>query len=280
MIARNPSTISNVIDNFYTFHKKTIMPLVLKEIGQGAAFVTLNREVKMNSINREMALLLREILKECESDKNVRAIYLTGKGKAFCAGQDLLEASDTDMMDKILTEQLNPLVTTIRNLQKPVVAAVNGIAAGAGASIALCCDIVVAASSATFTQAFIKIGLIPDSGGTYILPRLVGWQKAAAFMMLGDKISGDEAERLGMIYKSYPDETFKDESMKLALMLARMPTRAIALTKEALNRSVINNFDEQVLCEEELQKIAGKTKDFAEGLKSFMEKRTPEFKGE
>ena len=160
------------------------MPVVLKEIKQNVAIITLNREDKINSINREMALLLHQQLQECAQDDNVRAIYLTGIGKSFCAGQDLVEASDVSMMDKILPEQLNPLVSLIRNSRKPVVAAVKGVAAGAGASLALCCDIVVASSSASFIQAFSKIGLVPDSGATHILPRLVGWQKAAAFMML------------------------------------------------------------------------------------------------
>lgn len=249
------------------------MPAVLKEINQGVAIVTLNREDKINSINREMALLLQQVLKECEQDENVRAIYLTGSGKSFCAGQDLAEAADISMMQKILPEQLNPLVALIRKLNKPVVAAVKGVAAGAGASIALCCDIVVASSSASFIQAFSKIGLIPDSGATHILPRMIGWQKAAAFMMLAEKVSGDEAERIGMIYKVFADENFDEESFKIALALAQMPAKALALTKEALNRSVINSFDEQLKAEEELQMIAGGTKDFAERLGAFLQKK-------
>jgi 2-(1,2-epoxy-1,2-dihydrophenyl)acetyl-CoA isomerase len=249
------------------------MPVVLKEIKQNVAIITLNREDKVNSINREMALLLHQLIQECAQDDNVRAIYLTGAGKSFCAGQDLVEASDVSMMDKILPEQLNPLVSLIRNSRKPVVAAVKGVAAGAGASLALCCDIVVASSSASFVQAFSKIGLIPDSGATHILPRLIGWQKAAAFMMLAEKISGDEAERTGMIYKVFPDEDFEQESFKIALALTQVPPKALALTKQALNRSVRNSFDEQLKVEEELQSIAGKSAEFTERLAAFTQKK-------
>ena len=238
---------------------------VIKEIKQGVAIITLNREEKVNSINREMALLLHQVLQECAQDNNVKSIYLTASGKSFCAGQDLGEASDISLMDKILPEQLNPLVSLIRNLKKPVVAAVKGVAAGAGASLA--------STSASYIQAFSKIGLIPDSGATHILPRLVGWQKAAALMMLADKISGEEAERIGMIYKVFPDDIFDQESFKIALALTNVPPKALALTKEALNRSVRNNFDEQLKVEEELQSIAGKTKDFTERLAAFTQKK-------
>jgi 2-(1,2-epoxy-1,2-dihydrophenyl)acetyl-CoA isomerase len=250
-----------------------LMPSILKEIKQNVAIVTLNRADKVNSINREMALLLHQVLQECAQDDNVKAIYLTGSGKSFCAGQDLAEASDITMMDKILPEQLNPLVSLIRNLKKPVVAAVKGMAVGAGASIALSCDIVVASVSASFTQAFSKIGLVPDSGATHILPRLVGWQKAAAFMMLAENVGGEEAERIGMIYKVFPDDSFDEESFKIALALTQMPSKALALTKEALNRSVRHSFDEQLRVEEELQSIAGKSKDFTDRLAGFMQKK-------
>jgi 2-(1,2-epoxy-1,2-dihydrophenyl)acetyl-CoA isomerase len=273
------SIILSAINNINTF-QKNYMPVVLKEIKQGVAFVVLNREDKINSLNREMCLLLQAILKECDEDANVRAVYLTGAGKSFCAGQDLTEASDLSTMAKILPEQLNPIVSLIRTLKKPVVAAVKGVAAGAGANLALCCDIVVASSSASFIQAFSKIGLIPDTGGTFILPRLVGLQKAMGLMMLAEKVSGEEAEKIGMIYKVFSDDSFDQESQKIALTLAQMPTRALALTKEALNASVLNNFDDQLKAEEELQKKAGRTKDFVEGVRSFIEKRKPEFKGE
>jgi 2-(1,2-epoxy-1,2-dihydrophenyl)acetyl-CoA isomerase len=249
------------------------MPTVLKEIKQGVAIITLNREDKVHSINRAMAHLLHQLIQECVQDNSIKAIYLTGTGKSFCAGQDLAEVSDTAMLDKILPEQLNPLVSLIRNLKKPVVAAVKGIAAGAGASLALSCDIVVASASASFIQAFSKIGLIPDSGATHILPRLIGWQKAAAYMMLADKINGEEAERTGMIYKVFPDDVFEEESFKIALALTQVPPKALALTKEALNRSARHSFDEQLKVEEELQSIAGRSKDFADRIAAFMQRK-------
>src|SRR5215212_827562 len=203
----------------------TNMSSILLKIENGVGIITLNRPDKLNSINREMAMLLQEKLDECASNAAVRAIYITGAGKGFCAGQDLAEVADPHGpgFDVILSEHYNPIVMRIRALQKPVVAAVNGVAAGAGANIALCCDVVVAAQSASFIQAFSKIGLIPDSSGSYFLPRLIGWQKASALMMLGDKVPAAEAERIGMIYKVIPDESFADESMKIAQTLAQMP---------------------------------------------------------
>jgi len=181
------------------------MSSVLFEIKNNIGFITLNRPDKLNSFNREMALLLQNKLDECASLKEVRAVYITGAGKGFCAGQDLAEVVDPEGpgMDTILSEHYNPIITRIRNIPKPVVAAVNGVAAGAGANIALCCDIVVASVSASFIQAFSKIALIPDSGGTYTLPRLIGWQKASALMLLGDKVSAMEAEKMGMLYKVF-----------------------------------------------------------------------------
>ena len=216
------------------------MSSILLEIQSGVAFITLNRPDKLNSFNREMALLLQKTLDDCASNNEVRCIYLTGAGKGFCAGQDLAEVVDPNGpgMQKILSEHYNPIVERIRNINKPIIAAVNGVAAGAGANIAFACDILVSISSANFIQAFSKIGLIPDSGGTYFLPRLIGWQKASALMMLGEKVSSMEAERLGMIYKIFPDESFADESMKIASTLAQMPTKGLAFTKHALNYSL------------------------------------------
>ena len=258
------------------------MPAVLFEIKDSVGFITLNRPDKLNSFNREMALMLQKKLDECAANKSVRAVYLTGAGKGFSAGQDLAEATDPNGpgLKRILSEQFNPVINKIRSLEKPVVAAVNGVAAGAGANIALCCDIVVASNSASFIQAFSKIGLIPDSGGTYILPRLIGWQKASALMMLGDKINAEEAERMGMLYKVFASETFMEESIKIAVALSKMPTKGLALTKQALNRSVLNNMDQQLNVEDELQTIAGGTYDYNEGVSAFMQKRMPEFRGE
>jgi 2-(1,2-epoxy-1,2-dihydrophenyl)acetyl-CoA isomerase len=257
------------------------MPSVLFEIKNAIAFITLNRPDKYNAFNREMALLMREKLEECKS-KEIRCVYITGVGKAFSSGQDLDEIVDPNGPDitKILAEHYNPIIRQIRKLEKPVVAAVNGIAAGAGANIALCCDVVVASQSASFLQAFSKIGLIPDSGGTYILPRLIGWQKASALMMLGEKVSAQDAERMGMLYKAFPDDLFQQESMNLATTLAQMPTKALDLTKKLLNNSMVNNYDDQLHDEEIFQEHAGRTLDYKEGVQAFLEKRRPNFKGE
>ncbi|MEO8415111.1 MAG: enoyl-CoA hydratase-related protein [Ginsengibacter sp.] len=252
------------------------------EIKNNIALITLNRPEKYNAFNREMALSLQQVLDESESNFEVRCVYITGAGKAFCAGQDLAEVTDPNGpgMRKILSEHYNPIIQKIRNLSKPVVAAVNGVAAGAGANIALCCDIVVAAKSAVFIQAFSKIGLIPDNGGTFFLPRLIGFQKAGAFMMLGDKIDAEEAERIGMIYKFFPDKTFKQEAEKIAMNLAGLPTKALAYTKQALNNSLEQNLVQQLQTEDELQQKAAGTKDFGEGVAAFLEKRKPKFTGE
>lgn len=189
---------------------------ILFHIENGIAYITLNRPDKLNAFNREMALLLQARLDEAASLHEVRCVYLTGAGKGFCAGQDLAEVADPEGpgMQKILSEHYNPIITRICHMPKPVVAAVNGIAAGAGANMALACDVVVAARSASFIQAFSKIGLIPDSGGTYLLPRLVGWQKASALMMLGEKLPADEAEKIGMLYKVIDDADFAAETKK------------------------------------------------------------------
>ena len=258
------------------------MSSITFEIKDQIAFITLNRPDKLNAFTREMALTLQNRLDECASLHEVRAVLLTGAGRAFSAGQDLAEITGPDAlgMDKILSEQYNPIVTRIRNLPKPVVAAVNGVAAGAGANIALCCDIVVATRSASFIQAFSRIGLIPDSGGTWFLPRLVGWQKAIGIAMLGDKIGATEAEKMGMLYKVFEDDEFPGASMTLAAVLAQMPTRALAFTKHAFNYSATNSLEAQLLLEDELQQKAALTMDHKEGINAFLDKRAPLFKGE
>ncbi len=257
------------------------MSSILFHIENGIAFITLNRPDKLNSFNREMALLLQSKLDECASLHEVRAVYLTGAGKGFCAGQDLAEVVDPNGpgMQRILSEHYNPIITRLRHMPKPVVAAVNGVAAGAGANIALACDIVVAAQSASFIQAFSKIGLIPDSGGTYTLPRLIGWQKASALMMLGDKVNAEEAERLGMLYKVFPDEVFSESSKKIAATLSQMPTKALAYIKHALNQSASNDLEAQLQLEDVYQQKAADTDDFKEGVQAFLDKRAPQFKG-
>jgi 2-(1,2-epoxy-1,2-dihydrophenyl)acetyl-CoA isomerase len=255
---------------------------VLFEIRDGIAFITLNRPAKMNALNREMALKLQQCLDESASRKEVRAVYLTGAGKAFCAGQDLAAAVESQGrgMDKILSEGYNPIVTKIRYMPTPVVAAVNGVAAGAGVSLALCCDVVVSVQSASFILAFSKIGLVPDSGGTYTLPRLIGWQRASAMAMLADKVSAEEAEKIGMIYKVCSDQEFPQASLAITKKLAEMPTRGLALIKEALNHSADNTLEVQLDLEDELQQQAMKTKDFKEGIDAFLNKRVPHFLGE
>lgn len=247
----------------------------------GVLTLSLNRPEVFNSFNKEMALSLQRFLEDAKEDESIRAIVLTGEGKAFCAGQDLAEATDPNgpELKSIVRDHYNPIILKIRQIEKPVIAAVNGVAAGAGANIALGCDLVIAKESASFIQAFSKIGLIPDSGGTFFLPRLIGMQKALALMISGDKVGAKQAEEMNMIYKSIPDDLFQDEVNKLAIGLAQMPTKGIGLTKRAMNQSWNNTLIEQLNLEELLQTEAGQTGDFMEGVTAFLEKRKPIFKG-
>ena len=255
---------------------------ILLKIENQIATITLNRPEVFNSFNREMALLLQQTLDECEVNNEVRTIVLTGNGKAFCAGQDLKEVTTPELnpgFKKILEEHYNPIITRIRHIEKPIIAAVNGVAAGAGANIALACDVVIAHEKVSFIQAFSLIGLIPDSAGTFFLPRLIGFQKASALAMLGDKISAEEAERLGMIYKYVPLEEFEGSVEKIALKMANMPTKALGLIKQSLNASMTNNLEQQLALESKNQIEAASTNDYAEGVAAFIEKRKPNFKG-
>ncbi len=257
------------------------MAFISIEKTAGIAKITLNRPDKFNSFCREMALELQSAIDDAAADDNIRCVYLTGEGKAFCAGQDLAEAIEDNGIElaQIVSEHYNPIIEKMRAIPKPVVCAVNGVAAGAGANIALAGDIVVATASASFIQAFSKIGLIPDSGGTFFLPRLIGLQKAAAYMMLGDKIMAEEAERVGMLYKVFADDVFKTESWNIAVALAQMPTKALGLTKALLNQSYQNTLSAQLILEGEFQVKAADSFDYNEGVNAFLEKRKPSFRG-
>ena len=257
------------------------MGILLKSIEDGVGYITLNRPEKYNSYNKEMAYAFREALDEFAANSEVRCVYITGAGKGFCSGQDLSEATNPtpEEFERIVKEHYNAVITRIRHMEKPVIAAVNGVAAGAGANLALACDIVVAAESATFIQAFIKIGLIPDCGGTYMLPRLVGMQRAAGLMMTAEKVSAKDAVAMGMIYKCFPDDVFVTESRLMAATLAKMPTLGMALTKKLLNESFGNSLEAQLEREQKVQAVAGASYDFKEGVQAFLEKRLPEFIG-
>jgi 2-(1,2-epoxy-1,2-dihydrophenyl)acetyl-CoA isomerase len=246
-------------------------------IEAGVATITLNRPDVFNSVNKPLALALQQHLRDCQQNPEVRAVLLTGTGKAFCAGQDLAEITGPDSPEvaEIVEKHYNPIVQLIRELEKPVVAAVNGVAAGAGANLALACDIVVAKESASFIQAFSKIGLIPDSGGTYFLPRLIGMQRASALMFTGDKVSAQEAVQMGMIYKAFSDESFNTEVAALVNKLAAMPTKGLAYTKQLLNGTFGNDLTQQLRAEADYQLRAGRTTDYKEGVSAFLEKRKP-----
>lgn len=243
--------------------------------------LTLNRPARLNAFNEEMHRALAAALDDAQ-DKACRAVLLTGAGRGFCAGQDLADrnlAAGAPDLGLSLENFYNPLIRRIRNLRKPVICAVNGVAAGAGANLALACDIVLAARSAKFTQAFAKIGLIPDSGGTFFLPRLLGEARARALAMLAEPVTAEQAESWGMIWKAVDDGALLPEARALAAHLASQPTQALALIKQALGASAVNTLDAQLDLERDLQRRAGRTPDYAEGVRAFMEKRPPKFTG-
>lgn len=250
---------------------------------QGAVvYLRFNRPEVFNSFNREMALALQDQLDKAQNDDTIRAIVLTGNGKAFCAGQDLKEVTTPELnpgFKKILEEHYNPIITRIRNIKKPIVAAVNGVAAGAGANIALACDVVIANEEANFIQAFSRIGLVPDSGGSYFLPRLIGFGRASALMMLGDKVSATDAVQMGMIFKAVAPEDFDEAVQKTAQTLSNMPTQALGDIKELLNQSMTNSLEDQLDLESKLQIKSAQSNDYNEGVQAFIEKRRPNFKG-
>ena len=250
---------------------------------EGVLVITLDRPESLNAVNEAMTSELLDALKNAERDDQVRCVLLTGAGRGFCSGQDLGDIQNSDggapELGKTVRRRYNPLIRKIRNMEKPVIAAVNGVAAGAGASLALACDLRIAARSATFVEAFVRVGLIPDSGGTTILPALVGLARAAELAFTGRKVEAEEAERIGLVNRVVPDEQLVDEAMELASELAALPTKAIGLTKRAFNRAVLPDLDRRLDYEADLQEIAGRTEDHAEGVKAFLEKRPPEYRG-
>ncbi|WP_103664514.1 enoyl-CoA hydratase-related protein [Gracilimonas amylolytica] len=258
--------------------------MIKTNLSSGVFTITLNRPDKLNSFNFEMASQMKQALMDAESDDEIRCVLITGEGRAFCAGQDLAEATEVSNdperdLSEIVHHTYIPIIKGIRELEKPVVCAVNGTAAGAGANIALACDIVIASEEARFIQSFSQIGLIPDSGGTYILPRLIGLARATALTFLGEKVTAQEAVEMGMIWKSYPADSFMNEAQAIAAKLAKMPTRGFGLTKRGFNAGFSNNLEQQMKLEAELQAEAGKTYDYNEGVQAFLEKRKPEFRG-
>lgn len=258
------------------------MNSIITEQKNNVLIITLNRPEKLNSFNRQMALTLIAVLENADQDKSIRAIVITGSGKAFCAGQDLAEAIDPNGpgINVIVSEHYNPIILKIRSIEKPVIAAINGVAAGAGANIALACDILYASKSASFIQAFSKIGLVPDSGGTYTLPRLVGQNLASALMITGDKFSADEAKSFGIVYKVFEDEQLLELSIASASQISNMPTKAIGLTKRLINKTYSHTLEQQLIFERDMQVEASNSLDYSEGVKAFLEKRNPKFIGQ
>lgn len=256
---------------------------ILSAFADGVLRLTLNRPEKLNAFNDEMHLALRAGFERAGSDAGVRAVLLTGAGRGFCAGQDLGDrdpsAGEALDLGRTIEAFYNPLVRQIRNLEKPVVCAVNGVAAGAGANIALACDIVLAARSARFIQAFAKIGLVPDSGGTWALPRLLGEARAKALAMTGEPLPAEKAAEWGLIWRAVEDEALAGEAEALAVRLAAGPTRALGLTKQAIQAAATNSLDAQLDLERDLQREVGRGGDYAEGVAAFLEKRAPKFTG-
>jgi len=254
------------------------------EIAEGVATLTLNRPDKLNSFNVRMHEELADALKTVRTDDTVRCLLITGAGRGFCAGQDLGDRSvssgdETPNLGESLEKRYNPLIRSLTTLDMPVICAVNGVAAGAGANLAFNCDIVFAARSASFIQAFCKIGLVPDSGGTWTLPRLIGPARAAALMMTGEKVSAEQAAAWGMIWKAVEDDQLMAEAGGLARHLATQPTKGLALIKRALRATWTNTLDQQLDLERDLQTLAGKTDDYREGVAAFLDKRAPSFTG-
>ncbi len=259
------------------------MPPLVVTHDSGVLRLTLNRPEVLNSFTRELAHEVLDALRAAAADDAVRAVLLTGAGRGFCAGQDLAEAMPAEGtipdLGDFVRETWTPVISAIRHLEKPVVCAVNGVAAGAGANLAFACDIVFAASNATFVQSFAKIGVIPDSGGTFILPRLVGLHRATVMTMLAEKMTSEQARELGLVYQVVAPEALVETAFATAAHLATQPTRALGLIKRAFNHSLGVDLDAQLAYEEALQREAGRSADYAEGVHAFLEKRTPRFTG-
>ncbi len=253
-------------------------------VDSGVATLTLNRPKALNSFTSEMHAEIREAMAQVKGDADIRCLVITGAGRGFCAGQDLGDRAVTgdggapDLGESV-KKNYNPLIRSIMNLPKPVICAVNGVAAGAGSSIALACDIVLAARSASFIQVFCKIGLVPDSGGTFNLPRAIGLARAKGLAMLGDKLPAETAEEWGLIWKCIDDDELQDEAQKMARHLATQPTRALGLIKKLLNESSTNTLLEQTDLEQQAMQELGQSDNYREGVAAFMEKRPPVFKG-
>ncbi|MGI9434645.1 MAG: 2-(1,2-epoxy-1,2-dihydrophenyl)acetyl-CoA isomerase PaaG [Geminicoccaceae bacterium] len=256
-------------------------PTVLTHLTDGAAVLTLNRPDKLNAVNESMHAELTQIFDRIELDRAIRAVVITGAGRGFCAGQDLGDRNVAEDIDLGLSldRLYNPLIRRIRKLERPVICAVNGVAAGAGANLALACDIVLAARSASFIQSFAKLGLVPDAGGSFILPRLVGRARAMGMALLGEKIDGEQAAAWGLIWQVVDDDRLLQEAEALAIHLAKQPTRGLGLIKRAMNASAANDLDQQLDLERDLQREAGGTEDYLEGVRAFLERRPAVFKG-
>jgi 2-(1,2-epoxy-1,2-dihydrophenyl)acetyl-CoA isomerase len=259
--------------------------ILLYEKKDGYAIITLNRPDKLNALNDELTFALQDALKEAEKDAAVRALIVTGAGRGFCPGQDLANrdfSDDTKQKPSLadsIRRRYNPIILRLRRMEKPIIAAINGVAAGAGASLAFACDIRIAADSATFVQSFSKVGLVPDSGATFVLPRLIGLTKAYELMITADKIDAQEAMRLGLLNKIVPTDQVMKEAEEWAARLAKGPTKAFGLTKRAVNRSVYPDLEELLENEAYLQEIAGRSDDFQEGVTAFLQKRQPAYTG-
>ena len=257
---------------------------IIYELKEGIATLTLNRPEVFNSLNEQMHKELKTVIAGIKKDKTIRVLIITASGKAFCAGQDLNDRSVNNGDEKLdlgesIERKYNPLIKSIYNLEIPVICKINGVAAGAGVGIALACDFVIAVDTASFIQAFCKIGLVPDSGNSYFLPKLVGMARAKELCMLGDKLSATTAQEYGLISRVYPKETIDEEVQKLAVHFSTAPTFGLSLIKKALNESMDNSLNEQLELEKNLQRIAGHSNDYKEGVAAFLQKRTPSFKG-